>query len=353
MPNGEALLVFVVGMHCPAGSSMSRGCAGVMGEGVWSLAVVGCLVFVKWHPHEARIQGWRVFQLSTVLSLGIRSLYFTPRDNQRKLGYSFKWFCSIYRFLFILLGPKGKAKSYHEIGRAIATLMSDEVGLAMNTHRLYCVLMLTLKLWYPNVYLVLIQVKGCIHEISFLPFTLWGWNVSLHSMIFSVNNMNLDENTYEDGLILLKLGGGTVEPRGRCALCWGPRSARPVRELMLHCPHILLITCNSSPELLEWSGCAIFFDWRTNTWISCYVFWVRASNIEPHMWHHSSLPGETLHALAGVFHTSMPCPFPSLFRSFMTLRIRLRTDKTCWLVLMSSWTRWLYFLQESGTRLSG
>uniref|UniRef100_A0A8C2D201 Anion exchange protein n=1 Tax=Cyprinus carpio TaxID=7962 RepID=A0A8C2D201_CYPCA len=32
------------------------------------------------------------------------------------------------RFLFILLGPKGKAKSYHEIGRAIATLMSDEVA---------------------------------------------------------------------------------------------------------------------------------------------------------------------------------------------------------------------------------
>lgn len=152
MPNGEALLVFVMGMHCPAGSSMSRGCAGVRGEGVWSLAVVGCLVFVKWHPHEARIQGWRVFQLSTVLSLGIKSLCFTPRDNQRKLGYSFKWFCSIYRFLFILLGPKGKAKSYHEIGRAIATLMSDEVGLAMNTHRLYCVLMLILKLWYPNVH---------------------------------------------------------------------------------------------------------------------------------------------------------------------------------------------------------
>lgn len=33
----------------------------------------------------------------------------------------------LFRFLFILLGPKGKAKSYHEIGRAIATLMSDEV----------------------------------------------------------------------------------------------------------------------------------------------------------------------------------------------------------------------------------
>ncbi|XP_013888735.1 electrogenic sodium bicarbonate cotransporter 1 isoform X3 [Austrofundulus limnaeus] len=31
------------------------------------------------------------------------------------------------RFLFILLGPKGQARSYHEIGRAIATLMSDEI----------------------------------------------------------------------------------------------------------------------------------------------------------------------------------------------------------------------------------
>ncbi|XP_037402067.1 electrogenic sodium bicarbonate cotransporter 1 isoform X4 [Pygocentrus nattereri] len=31
------------------------------------------------------------------------------------------------RFLFVLLGPKGNARSYHEIGRAIATLMSDEV----------------------------------------------------------------------------------------------------------------------------------------------------------------------------------------------------------------------------------
>uniref|UniRef100_A0A8C6PYT3 Anion exchange protein n=1 Tax=Nothobranchius furzeri TaxID=105023 RepID=A0A8C6PYT3_NOTFU len=31
------------------------------------------------------------------------------------------------RFLFVLLGPKGISKSYREIGRAIATLMSDEV----------------------------------------------------------------------------------------------------------------------------------------------------------------------------------------------------------------------------------
>lgn len=31
------------------------------------------------------------------------------------------------RFLFILLGPSGKAKSYNEIGRAIATLMVDDL----------------------------------------------------------------------------------------------------------------------------------------------------------------------------------------------------------------------------------
>ena len=31
------------------------------------------------------------------------------------------------RFLFILLGPKGNQERYHEIGRAIATLMADEV----------------------------------------------------------------------------------------------------------------------------------------------------------------------------------------------------------------------------------
>lgn len=42
-------------------------------------------------------------------------------------------FCFVFvcRFLFILLGPKGKAKSYHEIGRAIATLMSDEVEIPL------------------------------------------------------------------------------------------------------------------------------------------------------------------------------------------------------------------------------
>lgn len=38
-------------------------------------------------------------------------------------------FVLFFRFLFVLLGPKGKARPYHEIGRAIGTLMSDEVCL--------------------------------------------------------------------------------------------------------------------------------------------------------------------------------------------------------------------------------
>lgn len=36
--------------------------------------------------------------------------------------------CYPDRFLFILLGPHGKTKSYNEIGRAIATLMVDDVS---------------------------------------------------------------------------------------------------------------------------------------------------------------------------------------------------------------------------------
>ena len=31
------------------------------------------------------------------------------------------------RFIFIILGPKGNLSKYHEIGRSISTLMSDEL----------------------------------------------------------------------------------------------------------------------------------------------------------------------------------------------------------------------------------
>lgn len=40
------------------------------------------------------------------------------------------------RFLFVLLGPHGKGKSYNEIGRAIATLMVDDVRMTKS----FCVL---------------------------------------------------------------------------------------------------------------------------------------------------------------------------------------------------------------------
>ena len=33
------------------------------------------------------------------------------------------------RFIFFMIGPTGTPGRYHEVGRAIGTLMSDEVGL--------------------------------------------------------------------------------------------------------------------------------------------------------------------------------------------------------------------------------
>ena len=36
-------------------------------------------------------------------------------------------FSCLSRFLFLLLGPFGKGPQYHEIGRSMATLMTDEV----------------------------------------------------------------------------------------------------------------------------------------------------------------------------------------------------------------------------------
>lgn len=41
------------------------------------------------------------------------------------------------RFLFIILGPKGNIAKYHEIGRSISTLMSDEVKIRQTFFFLY------------------------------------------------------------------------------------------------------------------------------------------------------------------------------------------------------------------------
>lgn len=40
--------------------------------------------------------------------------------------------CLARRFLFILLGPQAKVKAYHEVGRAMATLLTDEVSLVQH-----------------------------------------------------------------------------------------------------------------------------------------------------------------------------------------------------------------------------
>lgn len=70
------------------------------------------------------VWGTRIIQRVTTTELVVDKKTISPFDEMlQPLLLSFS-----IRFLFILLGPKGKAKSYHEIGRAIATLMSDEVG---------------------------------------------------------------------------------------------------------------------------------------------------------------------------------------------------------------------------------
>lgn len=52
-------------------------------------------------------------------------LWALPKLGPVLLSFSVSFFS--LRFLFVLLGPEGKAHQYHEIGRSMATLMTDEV----------------------------------------------------------------------------------------------------------------------------------------------------------------------------------------------------------------------------------
>lgn len=45
----------------------------------------------------------------------------------KKNPQSIHEFNGFYRFIFILLGPPGSQSGFHEVGRVMATLMSDEV----------------------------------------------------------------------------------------------------------------------------------------------------------------------------------------------------------------------------------
>lgn len=48
--------------------------------------------------------------------------------------YIISSFVCVARFLFILLGPVGKGQQYHEIGRSMATIMTDEVHVSSVFH---------------------------------------------------------------------------------------------------------------------------------------------------------------------------------------------------------------------------
>ena len=54
-------------------------------------------------------------------------LFREERCNFLIFTYIISSFLCVSRFLFILLGPVGKGQQYHEIGRSMATIMTDEV----------------------------------------------------------------------------------------------------------------------------------------------------------------------------------------------------------------------------------
>lgn len=93
----------------------------------------------------------------------------------------------LYRFLFILLGPQGKAKSYNEIGRAIATLMVDDVSVCQCVLKCLRVvrkpeLRLKLWIWQRGVFLnLLICWDNCC--CNYIWQWCWCWNVKTWNML--------------------------------------------------------------------------------------------------------------------------------------------------------------------------
>lgn len=70
----------------------------------------------------------------------------------------------LHRFLFILLGPMGKGPQYHEIGRSIATLMTDEVRHIIKVQIRAVVLMLAVvdKLFSYFTFMI-VEIQQCEH----------------------------------------------------------------------------------------------------------------------------------------------------------------------------------------------
>lgn len=70
---------------------------------------------------------------------------------------------AIFRFLFILLGPMGKGPQYHEIGRSIATLMTDEVSIVSQHFTIY---LFCTKCSIPNlIYSFALNVVCCTSKV--------------------------------------------------------------------------------------------------------------------------------------------------------------------------------------------
>lgn len=65
----------------------------------------------------------------------------------------------VQRFLFLLLGPHGKGPQYHEIGRSMATLMTDEVREG-NMDDIPCTQLLLITCYF-SLYSLKISVVVC------------------------------------------------------------------------------------------------------------------------------------------------------------------------------------------------
>lgn len=65
------------------------------------------------------------------------------------------------RFIFVLLGPSGYGVKYHEIGRSMATLLSDEVIFFSTVNLSKCGTISILNVWYNKLF------KCCTYNKSF------------------------------------------------------------------------------------------------------------------------------------------------------------------------------------------
>lgn len=97
-----------------------------------SNVLVGELEFLD-RPVVAFVRLAPAVLLNGLAEVPITTRYYALLRKKQTTGEFHKRRVSLCRrFLFILLGPLGKGPQYHEIGRSIATLMTDEVKLSVH-----------------------------------------------------------------------------------------------------------------------------------------------------------------------------------------------------------------------------